>query len=145
MNWGKGIALTIFVFILGMAFLVYKTTEVESEMVTDNYYEKELHHEEVIQAKKNMLLLSRKPEISIQDGTLQVIFPKEFDVTTAIGEIVLYRPSDPKKDKKYTIAIDENNVQKIPTNELSVGIYQVQLSWQQNQIDYYFEKDIYIN
>jgi len=144
MNWGKGITIVIIVFIGWISFLVYKTTEVTSEMVTDNYYEKELVYENVIQAKKNVQQLSTQPDIQLAQDSLLIIFPIEIN-NSAKGDIIFYRPNDPKKDKKYSINIKESsNTQYISTNDLVKGTYQIQLTWNQNNIPYYYEKNIFI-
>jgi hypothetical protein len=143
MNWGKGITIVIILFIGWIAFLIYKTGEVTSEMVTDNYYEKELVYEKVIQAKRNVQQLSALPTISQQQNNVLITFPEEV-TTAATGNIVFYRPNNPQQDKKYTITINNNNAQNIATSDLTKGVYQIQLTWQQNNIPYYYEKNIFI-
>jgi len=143
MNWGKGITIVIILFIGWIAFLIYKTGEVTSEMVTDNYYEKELVYEKVIQAKRNVQQLSALPTISQQQNNVLITFPKEV-TTAATGNIIFYRPNNPQQDKKYTITINDNNAQNIATTDLTKGVYQIQLTWQQNNTPYYYEQNIFI-
>lgn len=143
MNWGKGIALVLIIFVLGLAFLVYKTTEVTSEMVTENYYEKELSYQEIIEGKKNIQQLSEKIEINIKDGKLVVSFPKELTQEDIKGSILFYRPSDPKKDRTTDIQL-KNHTQEIDLQNFVTGNYQAQITFSVNDKKYYFEKDIYV-
>lgn len=143
MSWGKGIALVIVAFILWISFLVYKTTLVTSEMVTDNYYEKELKYEEVIQAKRNLQKLNEELVIQQRNDSVLITFPKEFDATSR-GEIYFYRPSNPKQDKTFPIDLTHTSTQVITKNNLTRGVYQIQVSWNQNSTPYFFEQTLFI-
>lgn len=143
MNWGKGIALVLILFILGLAFLVYKTTEVTSEMVTDNYYEKELAYEEVIEGKRNLQKLSEEIQVKIDAEKVSIQFPKELIQENIKGNILFYRPSDPKKDRTTAIAL-KDYVQNIDIQNFITGNYQVQITFEVDGNKYYFEKNIYI-
>jgi len=144
MNWGKGIALFMVLFVMTLAFMVYKTTQKTSEMVTENYYEKELKHEEIIQAKRNVSALNNFPEIELDNTSVTITLPDEFDLNKVEGEVYFYKPDNTEKDRIVAMNLDENHTQHINLEELSVGVYQVQLSWKQDSLNYYFEKDIYI-
>lgn len=143
MNWGKGIALVLVIFIFGMAFLVYKTTEVSSTMVADNYYEKELLFDEVMEGKKNIQQLKEKIEVIVTTEKITILFPKELNKEDIVGSILFYRPNDPKKDRIIPIALD-NYVQNIDIKKFITGNYQVQITFTVKYKKYYFEKNIFI-
>ena len=143
-SWGKGITLVILLFIVGIGYLVYRTTIVKSEMVTDNYYEKELKHEEVLQAERNALNLSALPKVELQTNQIVVDFPKEMMPTKILGDIVFYKPNKSADDKSYPISLSADNTQVINLSELAKGVYQIQIKWKQDEVPYYFQSDIYI-
>jgi hypothetical protein len=143
MNWGKGIALVLIIFVLGLAFLVYKTTEVESEMVTENYYEKELSYEKIIEGKRNINLLKEDVKIEVQTNEIAIIFPKELEASKIVGNILFYRPSDTKKDRTVPIQL-ANNVQLVDIKNFTTGNYQVQITFSEGEKEYYFEKNIFV-
>lgn len=144
MNWGKGIALFLILFICTLAFMVYKTTVKTSELVTENYYEEELKHEQVIQAEKNATTLNEKPKIQVNNSTVEIQLPKELDLNKIQGDIYFYKPDDTKKDRKIKISLDQNYSQQIEINKLFSGLYQVKLNWKQDSLSYYFEQNIFI-
>jgi hypothetical protein len=144
MNWGKGIALVYIAFGLGMAFMVYKTTQKKSEMVTENYYQKELVYEDVIQGKRNVDSLNIKPSISLENDFVKIEFPKAFASTSVVGEIYFYRADNVKKDRTFTINLDTANIQKIESNQFVKGNYTTQVSWKYDNKNYFYEEIINI-
>ncbi len=144
MNWGKGITLVFLLFGLGMGFLVYKTTQKKSEMVTENYYQKELVYEQVIQGKRNVDSLTVKPSISKENSSVIIHFPESFSANEIKGEVYFYRADDVKKDRTIALALDTANTQQIPISILSTGNYMVQLTWNYLDKYYYLEENIFI-
>ena len=55
MSWGIRIIIFYLVFISGIIFLVVKSGQHKTALVADNYYEKELQYQQVIDARKNTL------------------------------------------------------------------------------------------
>ena len=50
MNWGYKILLVFAVFVAGILFLVYKSSNQKMDLVTTDYYEKELKYQQKIDA-----------------------------------------------------------------------------------------------
>lgn len=144
MNWPKGIVLVFLLFASGIGFLVYKTTEKKSEMVADNYYEKELKYQQVIDGKLNAQKLSSLPRVTVHEAGLAVRFPDEMEPGLTEGNLYFYRASDRKKDVEVPISLDTAHTQYIPVNRFSNGYYQAQITWRSGETDYYSEQNIYI-
>jgi hypothetical protein len=53
MSWGKGIILVFVVFVLGIGVLVYRSMTKNIDLVTTNYYEKELKYQEQIDKRND--------------------------------------------------------------------------------------------
>ncbi len=60
MSWGKGIILVFVIFILGIGIMVYKSMTKNIDLVTSNYYEKELKYQEQIDKINNSNRLEEK-------------------------------------------------------------------------------------
>jgi FixH len=144
MNWPRGIILVFLLFAGGIFFLVYKTTQKKSEMVTDNYYQQELVYQQVIDGKRNAQKLSALPKITVQPEYVEVLFPVEAQPSGVTGDLYFYRASDKQKDLTALLSLDPSRRQFIPRNEFSTGSYMVKITWQSGDQSYYSEQNLYI-
>lgn len=140
MNWGVKILLTLItIVVVTVSVGIYMVSQDTDSLVEEGYYEKGLDYESIIQHQRNVETHNAQPEIIVKDNYLEFLFKGENNK----GEIILQRPSDQHLDKvmpfstsdsKYTLSL--KNFQK--------GAWEIQLSWEQNAIPFYFEKRIYI-
>lgn len=145
MNWGKALAIgmaVFMVFIVVMGVMMFRSTDSLEE---DNYYEKGLQHDEMYERLQNNQKLPREAEATFSaDGKeLQIEFPQ---VPLPIrAEILLIKPNDKRQDQKALIEIDEGGslLRIIGVEQLSSGIWQVQMNWQSAEKKYHFETQIF--
>ena len=143
MNWGKKILIVYVVFVVGIVFMVFKSSTQNTDLVTTDYYAKELKYQDKIEEVKRASALSAPVEYKIMENALVISFPKDFAGKKLIGEAVLYCPSDEKKDiKQHFSILDEALELAIPAG--SKGLYELHISWQDGGVAYYFEKKIFI-
>lgn len=143
MNWGAKIVLVYVVFIAGILFMVFKSSSEKSELVTTDYYAKELKYQEKIDEMNRVVALSAPVEYDIRGDELIIRFPKDFDGKKLTGEAVLYCPSDEKKDLKNNFTLKDEPL-KISIPAKNKGLHELHLSWQDGGLTYYFEKKIFI-
>jgi hypothetical protein len=146
MNWGTKLTLVILVFIGLMAVMVIYSFRQDLNMVTDNYYEKDLRYQEQIEKIRNSKLLIDKPKVLFRasDKILAIQFPENLLYNQIKGEIHLYRPSDDKMDRTYSISLDERGSQFIDAASFSKGDWIVKLSWNDQHLEYYDEITIFV-
>ena len=77
-----------------------------------------------------------------QDGNKVSL--KDFIGKKTTGKIILFRPSDAKKDLSMPLLLDSSLQQGIPLEKLSRGSWRIQIRWQCEGKDYYYEEDITI-
>ena len=143
MNWGTKILIVYVVFVVGIVFMVVKSSTQNTDLVTTDYYAKELKYQDKIDEIKRASALSAPVECSIKDNVLTIIFPKDFTGKKLAGQAVLYCPSNEKKDiKKDFNILDEALQLAIPVG--GKGLYELHISWQDGGVTYYFEKKIII-
>jgi hypothetical protein len=140
MNWGVKILLTLItIVVVTVSVGIYMVSQDTDSLVEEGYYEKGLDFESVIEHQRNVETYNVQPEITVKGNYIEFLFKDENNK----GEIILKRPSDQHLDKvipfsstysKYTLSL--NNVQK--------GAWEIHLSWEQNNIPFYFQKRIYI-
>lgn len=143
MNWGTKILILYIVFIIGILFMVFKSSTQNTDLVTVDYYARELKYQEKIDEVKRVTALSAPIEYTINNNSLIIQFPKDFAGKKLVGELILYCPSDEKKDLKKNFSIQDESLQmSIPVG--NKGLYELHLSWQDGEVTYYFEKKIFI-
>ncbi|NVJ87340.1 MAG: FixH family protein [Algoriphagus sp.] len=141
MNWGKGILLSIIVFIgIIMTMVVISVRMDGIELVRDNYYEAEIKYQEQIDKEASTLALDREViRYDIQTKSMILDLP-----VGAKGNLQLFRPSDASLDKSLSIEINEEGKKAVSVADLKPGYWRVQLSWTENGVAFYQEKKITI-
>ncbi|MBS1757075.1 MAG: FixH family protein [Bacteroidetes bacterium] len=143
MNWGKKIILVFIVFISGITWMVVKSSIQKTDLVTTNYYEKELKYQDKIDEMNRVQTLSAPVQVDIKNNELTIVFPKDFAGKLIDGQALLYCPSDANKDFKKDFSIQDEPL-KIVLPKNTRGLHELQLSWKLGNIAYYFEHKIII-
>lgn len=144
LNWGWSMLLVYITFMTVFLFFFWRSfKELESnELVTDNYYEKELVYGEVINKKKNADTMRIQVQIINDTDGLRIQFPKYIE--NLEGKIILYKPDNSKLDREILIDLNENFIQKIPAEELIPGRWDIKLDWKINNTPYFIERKLNI-
>ena len=144
-SWGHGVVIALgafMLFILGMIFL-FPMGKQNSELITKNYYEEELHYQEVIDAKNRADALAEKPEVKLITAKgIDVFFPKEINNTNAKVDFHLFRTNDSNLDVKKDVTLDHTNAFTIPKSVIHVGNYTLKLKWTKDKVTYQRDFDI---
>ena len=98
MNWGYKILIVYLIFVAGIAVMVYKSTTQKIDLVTTDYYAKELKYQDRIDAVKRTGALTSKVTYEVKDQTITLLLPAEFESKEASGTVMLYYPADNSKD-----------------------------------------------
>ncbi len=126
MNWGKGLTIVIIAF---MSFILYMVitlmTKGNADLVSEDYYKKEIEYEKEISALKNTE--ASKEKVVVMDKGDFIIF--QFPTTKNIEniEIQLLRPNNDKKD----VTVTEKNTKNvmIEKKKLVKGIYKASIHY----------------
>lgn len=124
MNWGKGIAIALIAFV---GFIVYLATILMShkvDLVSDDYYQKEIAFESEITATKNANQLEFP--IEIEENALHVIVKIPEGDYEAI-QLFLRRPNNDKLDRSYVIS--GTRLFTINKAELEAGQYELAVNY----------------
>jgi hypothetical protein len=141
MNWGYKILVVYAVFVAGISFLVYKSSGQKMDLVTTDYYAKELKYQERIDASNRVNSLSAPVEYEIKNGSITILFPKDFSGKHLTGDVVLYCPSNEDKDVKQDFSIQGTSL-SMPFPVADKGRYELQLNWKADNVSYYLEENI---
>lgn len=131
MNWGTGIIIAFVCFASVIATIVTISMKQDVGLVAKDYYKQEIAYQDQIDRKTNYNRLEQKPVIKL-DATrnyIELQFPEELTSKMADGELLLFRPSTSKWDKKYRIALNEAGEQQINIQHLAPGMWRVKVNW----------------
>ncbi len=143
MSWGKGITITLIIFIFFILSFVYKSTQQDFDLVTKNYYEESLVYDEVQTKRSNFQNLNTPINIELnkENETLALLLPSFFDEKPIKGQLHLYCPKDDSQD----LVIDFKVLNpQISLKNLTKGLWRLIVDWESEQKGYRYEQSIVI-
>jgi hypothetical protein len=141
MSWGYKIIIVYAVFVAGIMFMVFKSTSQKLDLVTDDYYGKELKFQQQIDQTGRAAALSENIKTEMKDGQLSVHFPKEFDGKTISGQLQLYFAADKDRDVTESFSVTTSTaVMAIPAK--NKGPHELQVNCSVDGVTYYFTQKI---
>lgn len=144
LSWGTKLAIGASIYVIGVLTFVGFSTTQKINLVSKDYYPKEVVYQKQIDKLKNTKELTESILISQKNGKLQFQFPTNMHSEVS-GEIILYRPADYESDLKYTIQLDTNGFQEINSEQLLKGKYTVKIDWLHKKVGYFMEEGIYLS
>ena len=144
LNWGAGIVALIIVFLIIMAFMAYIAFNQRVDLVTKNYYEKELQYQNDITKQQNEKDLKNRVQVEQLPGKLAISFPVTEVGKNISGEVKFYRASDSRDDKKFDLQVDSTGIFQIPLTKIKKGLWTVIINWKANNLDYITQKKLMV-
>jgi len=144
-NWGTGIIIASAVFMIFVIFTGLTLMNQKVDLVTDNYYEKELNYQEHIDKESRTGQLNNNVEITQAGSKVIIALSDSGSVSTIAGGIKFYRPSDSSQDFTRKLMLNKNGMQEVDVSSCEKGYWKIQVNWSANNVDYYFEKPLMIN
>lgn len=142
-NWGVGITLFIILFVGFMLTLVFKAGQQNHELVTENYYEKELEFKAILDKKENAKnTFAEQLTCEIKKDSVIILFPPEVNGNIT-GNIYFFKPSKKADDITFKINTTDHS-HSIPLQQLTSGMFKVKVDWQVNKEEYYNESTLVI-
>ncbi len=143
-NWGAGLVIGMVLFMGFIVFLVVRMTtndKLNHDLVTEEYYKRELAYQDEIDAEKNSHSFSKNiTGQRVENGWL-LTFPSEVDLTEVEGTVFLYRPSNKKLDFELPIQSSGSNL-LIPDQNLLDGRWNITIVWSLDGEDYLYKNEI---
>jgi hypothetical protein len=140
-NWGYKILIVYGLFVVGMMFLVYLSTQQKFELVQKDYYADELKYQNVIDASQKAKDLGGELLTVIKGGYLIVSLPNGFKNASVKGKAHLYYAADEKRDISKSFTTD-NGVLNMELFRTMTGAYTLKLNVEMNGELYYYEQKV---
>lgn len=142
-HWGTGIVIAFLVFAAVILTMVFISMNREVDLVSDDYYQQELRHQDQIESVKRSNVLTEQPRIGLRNGIVTLQLPRQFSTSTT-GTLTFYRPADRKKDFVIPLKVDSTGTQFVQTTSLQKGLWRVKARWSHLNQTYYHEEPITI-
>ena len=143
MNWGYKILFVLIAFVLGIFTLIYIASKQTNEMLDQNYYEKELNYQQVIDGKNNLRSLGTV-NTQVKGDSVLITFPTEAINGSVSGKIEFLKMDDQSKDKIIPITTQSSNPIMLLKSQFDKGKYSIRIDWLNNQSNYFYESTIFI-
>ena len=143
-SWGYKIAILYCSFAVFIAVMVVKSSTLNDDLVTKDYYDAEIKYQQRIgQIKKSKAV--KEPVVIKYEASPSLISVDFPEMNAPIeGSALLFRPSDAKQDKLFKLNIDVNGDYSIPTKGLEKGLWRLEVEWNANGTSYYDEEVLFI-
>lgn len=144
MNWGHKITIVIILFVVGMLSMVFIAMRQTNEMIDDNYYQKELEYQEIIDASQNLQDLSSNNLVSQTLTEVVITLPPGTFEKVDSGLIELLRTDEERRDVVMDMKRIGSNRYVFSKNPLKKGIYKARIKWTNEGIPYYKEESVFV-
>ena len=141
-NWGHGIAIVLTIFVALIVLMVIKTSSYRIDLVTEDYYPKELRYQQDIDKMKNAASLGDKMEIKQGSETLEIFLPDTLKGKPIRGNYLLYRSSDKYLDVADTVVLDTATMIGIPMDKIRRGKYILYVDVEVNERSFLFKETL---
>ena len=141
MSWGTKVIIILTVFVIGILSMVYISMQQTTEVIEDNYYERELQYQKIIDAKQNLHNLKDTVAIHSEGQYVQVNIPEIAVSKLDSGTIQFLKLSNSKDDRTLEMKQESGTLYKIPASWLPKGWYKVKMQWTNDGVKYYHEQN----
>lgn len=143
-NWGTGIVIgmTLFIsFILYLVFNMLTDERFDHDLVTEEYYKKELLFQQEIDAEtRGNALAENISDRRIKNGWL-IEFPEDLKLSEISGILSFYRPSNAKLDFDIPLNLETNRIE-VPDENLIPGRWNIYIHWEYQGESYLYKNEI---
>jgi len=142
MNWGHKIAIVYGLFVAFMIGMLVMSTNYDNDLVTEDYYAKELAYQDKINAGQNLAQANIDVEVKMIDGKLKLLFDHLPASQTVSGEVTFYKPDDQKMDETHPIIMGANSSEMEISSKGKHGRYKVQVTFEMEGKTFYKEQEL---
>lgn len=143
-HWGTGVVLAFIAFIGFILFFVVimnTNKKYDHELVTKEYYKKELGFQDKIDAEQKTVSLGIVPLVNKTPEGLLIRFSDSLDTGKISGSVFLYRPSNEQLDFEIPLSLSGSNL-LIPNARLLDGRWNIEINWSYQGEQFFNRKEI---
>ncbi|WP_394750922.1 FixH family protein [Spongiimicrobium salis] len=143
-NWGKGLVLGMVLF---MGFILYFVITMSTDktykhdLVTEEYYAKEMRYQQEIDAETNVRNMQTQIISKRTEKGWLLRFPSTWETNKIQGKVFLYRPSNQRLDYDLPIVLSGSDL-LIPDKNLVDGRWNIILEWTYDGVSYLYKEEM---
>jgi hypothetical protein len=144
--WPLGIITVCSLFAAGTAGLIVMACSQKVELVSDDYYEKELKFQGQIDRAERTRREASQAAVAYDAAhhNITVSLPPGQVHGNVRGNVELYRPSAASMDRAMRLEPDASGVQRLDASALAPGLWKVRVSWTFDKRNYYLEQKVVV-
>jgi nitrogen fixation protein FixH len=144
--WPLGVILTLVGFFAGTVGLVVMACSQRVDLVSPDYYERELKFQGRIDQVERTHRAARQASVAFDAAgkCITVSLPADQAGHEISGRIELYRPSAAGMDRAVKLAPDVKGVQRLDAAGLAPGLWKVRVSWTFERQDYFLDEKVVV-
>lgn len=143
-NWGNSLVIVMAAFMSFILYFVYLMSTTESfshDLVTEDYYAKEMLYQDEIDAETNTNNLAERFVSKRTDNGWLLVFPEELDLSKIKGKVFLYRPSNETLDFNLELKLTSSHL-LIPDNKMLGGRWNITIDFMYEGTPYLYKEQI---
>ena len=143
-HWGAGLVVAFVLFAVLIIAMVVISMRQNIDLVSEDYYDRELRHEEQVQKSRRTSALGDSLKVETSQQSVTVRFPGEYARMHPEGMVTFYRPSDKTKDFSRPLELDSTGTLHVSLAGMDPGIWKLKLEWTWSGTEYYREETVVI-
>jgi hypothetical protein len=139
LSWGTGIAIFYSLFVLVLLGFVFASTKQDHSLVSDTYYQEDLHYQHKMENIQRTSQLDHAFELTINQhpSAISINIPKE--LAHFKGKMTLFHPAYASLDQTYQIEKKTINPLVVPVRKLIKGRWLVKIEGENDGKQYFHE------
>ena len=143
-NWGTGIALVYSTFAIAIIGFVVHSFKQRIDLVTPDYYAKELIFQEQIEKVQRTRALSSPLVWEQKADLLSFQFPAIPGASGYAADVQFFNPVNAALDHQIQVQANSTGIAWLSLSRLKTGRYTMKVNWKANETAYYNEGIIVI-
>ncbi len=140
-HWGTGILIFMILFLSAAAGFIYFASQQSVNLVYKNYYEKGVDYTTHMKMDARSVKYKDAFGIENSDKFMTVNIDKELSAKIDSGRVILFRPSDYKKDVFMKVTQRASTL-RFPKGDLINGRYILKFSWYSEGVKYEIDRPV---
>ncbi len=144
--WPLGIGAAFAVFLTGTVGLIVLASFHRPELVTPDYYERELRYQQTYDSRERARALGAEADVTFDPAARRLVvhLPARHVAAVPVGTVHLYRPAAAGADREMPLAPDSQGRQELDARDLAPGLWRVRVEWRHAEQTYTLERTLVI-
>lgn len=144
--WPLGIVIAFALFIAGTVGLIVLAAFQRPELVTQDYYERDLRYQQTYDSRARARALGTEAEVAFDAGSrcFRVHLPAWQGTALREATLHLYRPAAAEADRTVPLTLAAEGRCDVDARDLAPGLWRVRVEWKHADQSYLLERQIVI-